>query len=215
MRRLVYFFVFAILPFISIQAQQSSIIKCWTMEYMEELMQKDPTLVQTLENNEHIIQDYINSNPEYLSAATITVIPVVVHVIWNTAQQNISDAMINSQIDVLNEDFRRLNADTVNTPNEFRPVAADTKFEFRLADRDPNGDPHTGINRVFTNVTSWNPSTQNAQLKALSYWPSQNYLNVWVANLSGGILGYAQFPGGPAATDGVVILWSALGVLLL
>jgi hypothetical protein len=210
MRRFIYYFVIAILVSLnSIYAQEMQ--RCATTEYMEMLQQQDPGLDQILENNELILQNYINSNPELLSGQTVVVIPVVVHVIWNTSAQNIPDAMITSQIQVLNEDYRRMNADTTNTPNEFKPVAADTKFEFRLADRDPNGNPHSGVNRVFTNVTSWNYQTQDAQLKALSYWPSQNYLNIWTANLSGGILGYAQFPGGNALTDGVVILWSAFG----
>ncbi len=187
---------------------QKNYVRCVTHEYMEQLQTENPRLRDILIQNEDRIQQIINQNPDMLSAETVITIPVVVHVIWNTAQQNISDAMIQSQIRVFNEDFRKM----FGTPGwNNSPVGADTRIEFRLADRDPNGNPHSGINRVQTAVTSWNYQTQNAQLKALSYWNSANFLNLWVANLSGGILGYAQFPGGPAATDGVVILWSAFG----
>ncbi|QQS37325.1 MAG: T9SS type A sorting domain-containing protein [Ignavibacteriales bacterium] len=183
-------------------------VRCVTHEYMEQLQAENPRLGDLLTTNEDRIQQFISQNPDMLSAETVVTIPVVVHVIWNTASQNISDAMIQSQIRVFNEDFRRI----LGTPGwNNNPVGADTKIEFRLADRDPNGNPHSGINRVQTAVTSWNYQTQNAQLKALSYWNSANFLNLWVANLSGGILGYAQFPGGAPATDGVVILWSAFG----
>ena len=77
----------------------------------------------------------------------IITIPVVFHVVYNNSAQNISDAQIMSQLDVLNEDFRRLNADTVNTPSAFQGVAADTEIEFCLAIRDPNGNLTTGITR--------------------------------------------------------------------
>lgn len=187
---------------------QDQFVRCATDEYLQMQLEKDPKLRLKLENMESRLQEFIDNNPEIRSAQTVVTIPVVVHVIWNTAAQNISENMITSQIRVLNEDFRKM----FGTPgHNTHPAGADTRFEFRLANRDPNGNPHSGINRVQTAVTSWNYQTQDAQLKALSYWPSQNYLNLWVANLSGGVLGYAQFPGGNPLTDGVVILWSAFG----
>lgn len=187
---------------------QEKFIRCVTDEYLQIQLQKDPELLDRMQNMESRLQQFIEDNQEIRSAQTVVTIPVVVHVIWNTAAQNISENMVNAQIRVLNEDFRKM----FGTPgHNNHPAGADTRYEFRLADRDPVGNPHSGINRVQTSVTSWNYQTQDAQLKALSYWPSQNYLNLWVANLSGGVLGYAQFPGGNALTDGVVILWSAFG----
>ncbi|MCS6974212.1 MAG: zinc metalloprotease [Cyclobacteriaceae bacterium] len=152
-------------------------------------------------------------------------IPVVIHVIHNGEPlgtgTNISDAQILSQLEVINKDFKRLNADAVNTPPEFAAVAGSMDIEFVLALRDPYGLPTSGIVRVNGGRTSWAVS-QETQFKALSYWPSEDYLNIWVLNLSGGFIGYAQFPvsnlpgleeyqDGIAATDGVVIDYKAFG----
>ena len=140
--------------------------------------------------------------------------PVVcLHVVWNTPQQNISDRQINSQIDVLNRDFRRTNPDVNNTPAPFLPLTADARVEFFLANVDPNGAPSTGINRRQTTVASFgsDDAVKSQATGGASAWPADRYLNIWVCQLGGGLLGYAQFPGGPAATDGVVILQSAFG----
>jgi pregnancy-associated plasma protein-A/repeat uncharacterized protein DUF346 len=128
-------------------------------------------------------------------------------------QQNISDAQIQSQMDVLNRDFRRTNPDVNNTPAPFLPLATDARIEFSLANVDPNGTPSTGINRRQTSVASFgsDDSVKSQASGGADAWPAERYLNIWVCQLGGGLLGYAQFPGGPAATDGTVILHSAFG----
>ncbi|NNC85545.1 MAG: zinc metalloprotease, partial [Bacteroidia bacterium] len=132
------------------------------------------------------------------------IIPVVFHVIHEYGPENISKAQILDQIRILNEDFRRTNADTVNTPAAFTPVAADCNIEFRLAQLDPQGNCTDGIVRVYSPLTS-SGIGDGAQLKALSRWPNDKYLNYWVVRtITGGILGYATFPGGNANVDGVV-----------
>ena len=151
-------------------------------------------------------------------------IPVVFHIIHNGEAvgtgTNISDAQIMSQISVLNEDFNRLNADTVNTPAIFKPVAGSLDIEFVLAKRDPDGLATTGIVRVDGNRSSWTMN-DNYELKALSYWPAEEYLNIWVTNLSSDEVGYAQFPESDLPgmensstnrlTDGVVLEPNAVG----
>jgi len=137
----------------------------------------------------------------------------VVHVVYNTSTQNISDAQVLSQIDVLNEDFRRTNADASNTPSWFLSVAADVEIEFCIAQQDPSGNATNGITRTSTSTTSF--STDDA-VKANSTggkdpWPRDDYLNIWVCPLGGGLLGYATFPSGPAAYDGVVIGYNYFG----
>lgn len=144
------------------------------------------------------------------------IIPTVFHVIHQGGAENISDAQIQDQIRILNEDFSRQNPDTINTRAEFLGVAANPAIEFRLAKLDPQGNCTDGIVRV------WSPKTFNASddngVKALSYWNSAKYFNVWVvASISndgqpGLILGYAQFPGiGGASTDGVVVRSDYIG----
>ncbi|MBB5642842.1 M43 family zinc metalloprotease [Cryobacterium roopkundense] len=145
----------------------------------------------------------------------ITHIPVVVHVIYNEDDQNISDEQIASQIDVLNQDFRKTNPDVANLPDVFLSLADDAQVEFALASTDPEGDPTDGITRTYTDTTSF---TYDDAIKfdasgGHDAWPADKYLNLWVGRLGGGLLGYAQFPGGEASTDGVVILDTAFGTV--
>jgi len=144
----------------------------------------------------------------------ITLIPVVVHVVHNTAAQNISDAQIQSQIDVLNKDYRKTNPDVANAPAPFAPLAADARIQFKLADKDPNGNPTNGITRTQTATVQFtdDDKVKSAATGGHDSWDTTKFLNLWVAPLNGGgLLGYAQFPGGPAATDGVVINYTAFG----
>ncbi|MEM7041014.1 MAG: zinc metalloprotease, partial [Bacteroidota bacterium] len=112
------------------------------------------------------------------------------------------------------EDFRRNNADRQNTPSAFTGVAADSEIEFCLATTDPNGNPTNGITRTFTNSTSFsaNDAMKFQSSGGKDAWPTGQYLNMWVCNLGGGLLGYAQFPGsGSASTDGVVVGYNYFG----
>lgn len=142
-----------------------------------------------------------------------TRIPVVVHVVYRTDEENISQAQIDSQIAVLNEDFRKKNPDVANVPAPFAPLAGDARIEFVLASTDPDGAPTDGVTRTRTTQTSFN---SDDQIKADATggkdpWDPSEYLNIWVGNLGGGLLGYAQFPGGPIATDGVVVTLRGFG----
>ncbi|MBM3427095.1 MAG: zinc metalloprotease, partial [Bacteroidetes bacterium] len=139
-----------------------------------------------------------NSKPQVAKIqAAPRVIPVVVHVIHNgTAigvEANISEAQIREQIRILNEDFRRLNADATRTPEEFLPVAADANIEFVLAKQDPSGLPTTGIVRKQGTKTTYAPEDA-VLLGQLSQWNPEEYLNMWVVPLVSPYLGYATFP---------------------
>jgi hypothetical protein len=152
--------------------------------------------VDTEESFEQWLADKIQLSKNALNRTSgeIYTVPVVVHVIHNGEAigtgTNISDAQVQSQIRILNEDFRR-KAGTrgFNT----HPDGADTEIEFRLALTNPDGFPTTGIVRVQSTRQTWNTDEEVA-LKSLSYWNSQFYLNIWVCNLETGTLGYAQFP---------------------
>lgn len=160
------------------------------------------------------------------TSASPSIIPVVVHIIHNGEPIgtgiNISDAQITSQINVLNKDYQRLNTDANKTPLEFQSVAGIFDVQFVLAKQDPEGLPTNGIRRVKGTKTSWAMADDN-ELKSLSYWGADNYLNIWVTNIDdpGGFVGYAKFPistlpnlsGSPndPLTDGVVIHYDAFG----
>ncbi len=148
----------------------------------------------------------------------IVTIPVVVHVLYDNATANISDAQIASQIAVLNSDFARTNADYANLPSAFASIGGIPDIQFCMAQRDPSGNATTGIIRKSTTKTAFDANTDDAKSATTgdAAWNASNYLNLWVvpslkAGTTTGILGYAQFPGGPASTDGVVIAHSYFG----
>lgn len=197
-----------VLGFGPLHAQQPR--TCATMENQERLEKLYPEMKSNQTAIEEQTQNFLLSNAK-TSLATVN-IPVVVHVVYNTTAQNISDAQILSQIDVLNEDFRKMNADKVNVPSAFSSLAADCNISFCLAKKDPNGAATTGIIRKSTTVASFtDDNVKSSSTGGSTAWPASKYLNIWVCNLGGGLLGYAQFPGGPAATDGVVMLYTAFG----
>lgn len=185
---------------------------CATMNVHRRLLSRSPAYVRARNDIENMALRY-TSRADINQRTGITRIPVVVHVLWKTPAQNISDAQINSQIDVLNQDFRRTNADVSLTPDPFRPLTADARLEFFLATTAPDGTPSTGIVRKQTtaNSFSYDDGVKSNATNGSDAWPSDRYLNIWVCELSDGLLGYAQFPGGAAETDGVVILHSAFG----
>jgi hypothetical protein len=140
-------------------------------------------------------------------------IPVVVHVVFNDPSENISEPQITSQIDALNRDYRAANPDKSNVPPVWTGLLADTMVEFLLATVDPDGGQTNGITRTQTAQTSFttDDAVKSSASGGADPWPSDKYLNLWVCTLANQLLGYAQFPGGPVATDGVVILNTAFG----
>ena len=142
-----------------------------------------------------------------------TLIPVVVHVVYHTFTENISAEQVASQIDVLNKDFAKRNLDVNSAPSVWRSAIGDARIMFKLADRDPEGAVASGITRTSTLVAAFgdNDAVKSAASGGADAWPTNRYLNIWVCHLED-ILGYAQFPGGPAHTDGVVIDYRAFGI---
>ncbi len=179
---------------------------CASQEVLEAQLEADPNLASRMEAIEQFTARYQQNPSAYRLLANGTIeIPVVVNVIYRTAAQNISAAQIASQIAVLNADFAATNADVANVPAIFQGVAAGNTGVTFVLDQ---------VRRVSTKKTSFTTNdgmkrTSGGGIEPLS--PATK-LNLWTCNMSGGILGYAQFPGGAAATDGVVILYSAFGV---
>lgn len=141
---------------------------CWNSIDFAAMQQQDTARYRRFMDLETFIQNFIatggasdvGSGGQRLSNPNgIIRIPVIVHVLHRGEAtgtgRNISDAQIQSQIDVLNEDFKRLNADRVNTPNVFTGVAGIPNYEFTLACIDPNGNATNGIRRVFTTKPSY------------------------------------------------------------
>ena len=170
--------------------------------------------------------------PKTVPSTEIITIPVVVHIINFTPDPfEISDEKIFSQILVLNEDFRKLNPDYINTPDEFMPFVADVRIEFRMATVDPDGNPTTGITRTESMLTASHGQEGLVDFVEIedrklyftdkggqNAWPNNKYLNIWIADSSNhagtlGLPGYANPPGSDPRIDGVVMDPRVFGTL--
>ncbi len=201
-------------PELKAQNNGEEINRCATMEYLEMRLKENPELENNLKIIEQKTQKWIRENASSIAGnKDVIVIPVVVHVVYNTPEQNISDAQILSQIEVLNQDYRRLNADAVNTPSFFDPVAADCQIEFCLARRTPEDSASSGIIRVTTTVETFSLDNKVKfdSLGGSNAWDRDKYLNIWVCKLGGGVLGYASWPGDSPEVDGIVVRYQSFG----
>lgn len=221
-------FLLGLLIAVAAQAQQSY-TRCGTYELMQQQEQLNPGYLNRVEACfQHAKQVAQSTNTGSRAVGdTIYRIRTVFHIVYTNATENIADSNILSQLEVLNEDFRRLNADTANTRQVFKPFAADAGIEFYLADTDPDGNPTTGITRTqgtpgFLGFDPFTDNVKSAVTGGKDPWPTDRYLNIWVCNLFGGIvLGYAfppdNAPNWPAnsGTDstkqGVVLHYAAAG----
>ncbi|WP_299884063.1 zinc metalloprotease [uncultured Lacinutrix sp.] len=181
---------------------------CYSMVNLNRLLNENKGLNKIMYDIEYNTRDFIkkkpgNGNggnpnnggntPPKVDNLGVVNIPIYVHVIYSNSQQNISSAQINSQITVLNNDFRKTNSDANQVPLEFADLAADTEINFSLA----------GTYKYANSRVSW--GTNDAMKVAYPPVTPDTHLNIWICNIGNGILGYAQFPGGPSETDGIVI----------
>jgi hypothetical protein len=138
-----------------------------------------------------------------LKKSKLVSIKTVVNVVYKTADQNLSQQQIKSQITALNKDFRATNPDKSQTPAPWQGLITDTRVQFKLVK----------VTRTKTNVDAFthDDGVKKAATGGIAPFSPSTHLNLWVCALSGGLLGYAQFPGGPVASDGVVINYRAFG----
>ena len=187
---------------------------CATNEQMMEQFANDPSIKENVDHARTQARNWLeeNASSNNKSGKAIITIPIVVHVVYNNESENISDAQILSQIDILNEDYRMINADTSSIPNYFKGIAADCEIEFCLAKIDPQGNPTSGITRTETSVTSFASTDPKSNATGgKDPWPKDDYLNFWVCDLGSGLLGFATFPGGSPGKDGVVCTYTSVG----
>ncbi|MGQ0829846.1 MAG: M43 family zinc metalloprotease [Bacteroidota bacterium] len=167
---------------------------CATTEAMEALYKAHPEMIQEAVEYEKAIQQQIENDKKSgnsRAADPVYIIPVVFHVIHTYGAENISDAQILDAINILNKDFRKLNADTSSIVAAFDTVAADSKIEFRLAKLDPNGNCTNGIDRIYSHKTN-----KGDDAAKLNPWPRSKYLNIWTVKTIDrvGAAAYAVFP---------------------
>lgn len=187
--------------------------QCGAMAEYERLLEEQPSFRRNQQRAEVFAARAVTSGEAAQVTRRLVTIPTVVHVVHRTEEENISTAQIESQLTVLNQDFRATNPDVSKVPSAWKGLVADAKIEFRLATKDPAGGRTDGVVRVRTDRRSFGTgeAVKRASKGGSPAWPTDAYLNIWVCTLGGGLLGYAQFPGGPKATDGVVVLNTAFG----
>jgi hypothetical protein len=196
--------VFTLLLLISCSNEDSStenlsVVKhdhrgCASHSVLEEQLKNDPDLANRMQQIEDLTANAISQGRLVNGKIEI---PVVVNVLYKTAAENISTAQIQSQIDVLNKDFNAANSDFNQVPSTFSGVKANVGISFVL----------DAVYRKSTTKTSWGTADAMKKTKRGGLDPTSptTKLNLWVCTIGGGILGYAQFPGGSSATDGVVV----------
>jgi hypothetical protein len=209
-------FILSCSVFIALCLNAQQLTRCFTDEIKAKYLGENSLAPLALQQIENIIQQEMQQAVS--GARNVITIPVVVHVLHDGdpvgVSENISDAQILSQIAILNQDFRRLNADANNTPSEFQPVAADIEIEFCLAQRDPDGNPTTGILRHNFGQATYTDIFIDNTIKPQTNWNRDNYLNIYTARFGGdiaNILGYASQPGFAASLDGVVVGYQYFG----
>ena len=171
---------------------------CASMDVLEENMKEDPSLKNKMDEIEKHTKDFEKKmKGSRVGATGVLVIPVVVNVLYGNANENISDAQIQSQIDILNQDFSATNSDLSLVPSAFTSAVSNLEYQFVLS----------SVVRKAGNKASWGTRDAMKSSKKGGINPTSptTTLNIWVCNIGGGILGYAQFPGGSSATDGVVV----------
>ncbi len=209
-----FIFIWASLACLTVQSQ--NVNRCATHDVYEYNAHKNPGYAAAVEHAFNAAKQSAQRIQANKSGDwdTIYRIPIVVHIVYNTPEQNLDDSLICSQIEVLNQDYRRLNADTSSTRSFFKSRAADTGIEFFLATTDPQGNPTTGITRTYTDTPYFSVigdifsgSSENGADKVkktakggIDAWDVNNYLNIWVCNMKdpasifGLVLGFAYPP---------------------
>lgn len=185
---------------------------CGNVDWYNQHMANNPAIQHNEEQLELFTRDFVaqhpngsrdNSDPDYI-------IPIVFHVLHDYGIENISDAQIIDAVRVLNNNFRKNNADTAFTVPAFQGIAADSKIEFRLARLDPNGNCTNGIERIATTQTYYGDDDSK-----INQWPNERYLNVWVVKeIQSGAAGYAIYPSAAQfnpSSDGIMILHNYVG----
>jgi hypothetical protein len=192
----------------ALQAQKG----CTSTIYRQERLSQDIQLKERYQQIEQHAEQLISSRGQGMEE--IIRIPVVIHILYHSASEKMTDAQVMSQIAALNTCFRRTNADTINTPSYFKPFAADTRIEFQLATSDPKRRSTTGIIRKYTPITQWQADDKMKYASEMGDdgWDPNSYLNIWVCSLDR-VAGYASVPGDDPKKDGIVIGFGAFGTI--
>jgi hypothetical protein len=196
-----------------LRAQQ----RCGSMEVLANTLKNNPTLKAKFEaQSRSLKQEILNRKfraQQLRTEATTIYIPIVFHIVLQD-QSLVTDAQIQAQVDQLNLDYGGTNADSTKIPPFFKPFYAKTNIQFRLAQRNPNNESSTGIERIVSNRTPFGLNDSRVKYTSTGgadAWDNSRFFNVWITDLQAPYLGYSTFPNGSsAAEDGVVIKYTTL-----
>lgn len=193
-------------------------INCATDELRINSLKQNPELANAVIEREKKLEFFTHQfiaakkEKDIRSDTALYIVPVVFHIIHNYGNENIANEQIYSAIDMLNKTFRKQRDDTASIVEVFKPLHADTRIEFRLAKRDPNGNCHSGINRIASSLSE----TGDHRVKNLVHWNPANYLNVYVVKNAAGLAGHAIFPSDADTVpewDGIVLSHNYVGTI--
>ncbi|MGC1851650.1 MAG: zinc metalloprotease [Solirubrobacterales bacterium] len=195
------------------QEGNSKVRACGQMVVNELLAETQPEYRDRRLEAERQTREAIESGEASRVTGELITIPVVVHIVLEEGEGEISDEQVESQIEVLNRDYRAENPDVESVPAVWAGLVTDSNIQFALAEEDPEGESTSGITRTLTENASFDLDNRvkAASTGGTDPWPTDRYLNLWVCDLGDRLLGYAQFPNGPSSTDGVVIHMRAFG----
>ncbi len=187
--------------------------RCGSVPYQQQQQILHPEEQQSREAIETFTRNYISECKAGRQSTVQVTIPVVFHVVYKNANEQLSAARLQEQLNTLNSDYRKLNSDASLVPAAWQGIAADCEINFCLALQDPQGAPTTGITYTPTSVQvfSLGNEVKFTSQGGHDIWDPTRYLNIWVCDLPGFTLGYAQFPGGSVVTDGVVLDYAYTG----
>lgn len=192
--------------------EEPSLFSCGTHDLHERLLASDNQYKNARANISAILEQ---SGPRTDRITGHIRIPVVVHVVWHTQDQKISMEQVENQIDALNRDFNLQNKDIADVPSRWQDRVGNPNISFFLAKRDPTGNAHDGVVWIWTSISQFGDSSDSRMKlaeKGSPGWDSSRFLNIWVCNMTD-LCGYATFPGGAPALDGVAIQWDDFGSL--
>ncbi|MBN2778296.1 MAG: T9SS type A sorting domain-containing protein [Bacteroidales bacterium] len=214
MKNIIFVIFVILLAFTSkFVTSQESDWSCGTDEINDFYFQNYPEVREAHYELKNFVKDFIKNAEK---DGEVYVIPLVFHIVHDYGSENISNEQVYDAVEILNRDFRKLNADTVDIVEEFKSIAADVKIEFRLAKIDPDGNCTIGITR-HANPVTYDGGATGGITEEVPQWPRNKYLNVWVCHtIPGGIAGYAYYPStvnsiGLMARDGLIMTHSYLG----
>ncbi len=205
---------FIITVFALVFASQLTAQRCTTFAYQQVLIKNDASLAERMNAIETFTRQHAVAAENNIAGrveGNVIVIPVVVHVLYHDPSEKITDAQVQSQVEVLNRCFRHRNADSVKTPSYFKSLAADVEIEFRLATSDSRRRYTNGIVRKYTPVTKWGMDDKMKFSSAMGddAWDAKSYLNIWICKLDR-LAGYSSLPGSDVAKDGLVLDFGAV-----